>query len=210
MMKFIAHRGFWSDTHEKNTETAFVRALTAGFGIETDFRDHLGQLVVSHDPPTGEPMKAEDFLKLVASYGQQTLAVNVKADGLQDMLHREFKPLGAENYFLFDMSVPDTLRYLDLKLPVYVRASEYEVPHSMLLARATGVWLDAFISDWYTAETIQTYLDLGIKICIVSPELHKRSHKPSWVRFKEWNFHRNENIHLCTDYPQLALEYFIE
>lgn len=209
-MKFIAHRGFWSDPCEKNTETAFLRALNAGFGIETDFRDCLGQLVVAHDLPTSESMKAYEFFKLLTFYGPQPIAVNVKADGLQELLSSELRSLSTENYFIFDMSVPDTLRYIELKHPVYVRASEYEVPHPMLLARAAGVWVDAFISEWYTAETIQTYLDLNLKVCIVSPELHKRPHFQSWTLLKIWNFHLNDNIYLCTDYPQLAMEYFGE
>ena len=198
------------DPSEKNSEAAFLRALKAGFGIETDFRDCLGQLVVSHDPAQGDSMRADEFFKLLASFDPQPIAVNVKADGLQDLLSHELKSVSTKNYFIFDMSVPDTLRYLDMKHPVFVRVSEYEVPHPMLLSRAAGVWVDAFVSDWYTAETIQTYLDLGFKICIVSPELHKRQHIHTWARIKEWNIHHSDKIHLCTDFPQLALEYFGE
>jgi glycerophosphoryl diester phosphodiesterase len=50
---------------EQNTEAAFRRALENGFGIETDFRDCGGSLVVSHDPAlSGSPpvkLTADDF-----------------------------------------------------------------------------------------------------------------------------------------------------
>jgi glycerophosphoryl diester phosphodiesterase len=50
-MKIIAHRGMWFNKHEQNTLVAFERALENGFGIETDFRDFNGSLVISHDLP---------------------------------------------------------------------------------------------------------------------------------------------------------------
>ena len=63
-MQLIAHRGYWLDPKEKNTETAFVRALQHGFGIETDFRDLNGHLVISHDVPTHGVMLASKFAAL--------------------------------------------------------------------------------------------------------------------------------------------------
>lgn len=36
MMKIIAHLGYWIDEDEKNTLSAFSRALDNGFGIEID------------------------------------------------------------------------------------------------------------------------------------------------------------------------------
>ncbi|MDR1148515.1 MAG: hypothetical protein LBK66_07780 [Spirochaetaceae bacterium] len=64
-MNIIGHRGFWITESEQNTEAAFRRALENGFGIETDFRDCGGNLVISHDPALGGslPVKltADDF-----------------------------------------------------------------------------------------------------------------------------------------------------
>ena len=63
-MQLIAHRGFWLDPKEKNTEIAFSRALSHGFGIETDFRDLNGQLVISHDIPVIGAMSANQLIAL--------------------------------------------------------------------------------------------------------------------------------------------------
>lgn len=61
MIKIIAHRGMWFQQDEKNTFPAFERALQNGFGIETDFRDCNGELVISHDPASQNAIKAKDF-----------------------------------------------------------------------------------------------------------------------------------------------------
>jgi hypothetical protein len=42
----------------KKTLAAFERALQNGFGIETDFRDHNGKVVISHDPVTADSIVA--------------------------------------------------------------------------------------------------------------------------------------------------------
>ena len=49
MIRIIAHRGTWLKLEEMNAFGAFERALEYGFGIEVDFRDRDGHLVISHD-----------------------------------------------------------------------------------------------------------------------------------------------------------------
>ena len=207
-MKLIAHRGFWRTPDEKNTEAAFRRALDAGFGIETDFRDLDGALVVSHDPPRQGALPASAFFDLVRAYSSGVIAINVKADGLQALLAQATAGLPRDRGFVFDMSVPDTLRHFDQELPVFVRVSEFESPGAPLLARASGVWLDAFSGDWYSRQTIADYRKLGLAVCLVSPELHRRPHEDLWQRLKEWGLAADEGFHLCTDFPDRAKAYF--
>lgn len=64
LLHIVAHRGYWLNHAEKNTAIAFSRALEHGFGIETDFRDLNGQLVVSHDVPVDGVMKIDEFIEL--------------------------------------------------------------------------------------------------------------------------------------------------
>ena len=46
-----------------------------------------GGLVISHDPPTGQPMPLETFLAIYKQHGDGLpLALNIKADGLQKPL----------------------------------------------------------------------------------------------------------------------------
>lgn len=51
-IEILAHRGWWTSREDQNSLDALTRALTAGFGVETDIRDCAGRLVVSHDMPT--------------------------------------------------------------------------------------------------------------------------------------------------------------
>lgn len=68
MINIIAHRGYWLNPSEKNTTLAFSRALQYGFGIETDFRDFDGALVVSHDPPSASSMKISELVHLYQNH----------------------------------------------------------------------------------------------------------------------------------------------
>jgi len=83
-MIIISHRGYWLDETEKNSLAAFNRSFSLGFGTETDVRDWDGKLVISHDPANSESLSLEQLLKLYLQYpSKPTLALNIKADGLQ-------------------------------------------------------------------------------------------------------------------------------
>lgn len=209
-MKIIAHRGFWIHPSQKNTLEAFERALSHGFGIETDFRDRKGQLVIAHDLPVGGEMLAEDFFVLCRRYPHSGIhAFNVKADGLQAQFLNLLDLWAKESYFLFDMSVPDTLAYLKLGQPVYIRMSEYE-DNKNLEEKGKGIWLDAFFSEWYKMDLITNLLGNGKEVALVSPELHGRPYLEFWEGLKNSKIYKNSGLSICTDYPLMAKEYFDE
>ena len=207
-MQIIAHRGFWLDPSEKNTSIAFTRALENGFGIETDFRDLNGKLVVSHDLPEDSMMTIDTFVNLyVANCGVGLMALNIKADGLQALVKKLVKDSGMKNYFVFDMSVPDMRGYFSEEIPTFTRLSEYEQSPSFL-DKSIGVWLDAFESQWYDIQIINDLLGKNKQVAIVSSELHGYPHHNLWKFLKENQLHQNSLIALCTDFPLDAKEYF--
>ncbi len=207
-MHIIAHRGFWRTSEEKNSQLAFERAFENGFGVETDFRDRLGQIVISHDLPVGGEMTAEYFFTLYLKFPQAgDLALNIKADGLATPFASLVKLIKQTKYFMFDMSVPDMLSYQRKKLPFLTRISEFE-SESPLLNDSKGVWLDMFNSDWYRIDLINSYLSLSKRVVIVSPELHRREYLALWTRLRnECDIH-NDLLSICTDYPDRAREFF--
>lgn len=205
LMQFLAHRGFWIDPAEKNTPLACHRAFEHGFGIETDLRDFQGEIVISHDIPTEQGFTFEAFLQLYVQFSPTCLALNVKADGLQTEVERLLSKYKVKHYFLFDMSIPDTLGYLAKNLIVFTRHSEYE-PHPVLYEPAQGVWLDEFKGHWLHRNIIEQHLNQGKKIAIVSPELHKRSYQTEWADYA-W-LKNNPNAYLCTDFPLDAQHFF--
>ena len=206
-MDIIAHRGFWLSPGEKNTPLAFSRAFENGFGVETDFRDVLGRLVISHDLPINQDDSVEIFLSLYATNPVSApIAINIKSDGLQDLVFSFIKSSGFKNSFVFDMTVPDMRGYYAKGIPVFSRVSDQESP--AFLGQADGIWLDAFEKEALDIAVIEDFLALGKKIAFVSSELHGRSHHQLWEFILRNHLQKISGISICTDFPQDAKKYF--
>ncbi len=206
-MKILSHRGYWDEKNKKNTIQAFDKSFSLGFGTETDIRDLNEELVISHDIPSIGALRLSDFLKLFSSYHEafsMPLALNIKADGLAKKLSDELSNYKGYDFFVFDMSVPDSRSYFDIGIPVFTRMSEVE-QNPVWLEKSMGIWLDSFDELWFDRYLLSDLLQTEKRICIVSSELHRRDHFQLWELLSE--FRDAENLMLCTDYPQLAQEY---
>lgn len=206
----LAHRGCWDKVENKNSFKALKSALVAGFGVETDFRDCNGVIVVSHDPPKGDILAAQSFFELYVALGSSgRIGLNIKADGLQKPLLEMLVKTGLqlENCYAFDMSVPDGLGYIANDFPTYSRLSEYETEPS-LLNLSVGAWVDSFTGNFAQVAEAQKILAAGNRACIVSPELHQRDHRPLWSEIAAAGLHKNPLFELCTDFPQAAHDFF--
>ena len=201
IMKILSHRGFWKTAAEQNSRSAFEQAVKSGFGIETDIRDCIGKLVISHDMPSGNEMDIEDFLSL-SGVQNIPLALNIKSDGLYNELKRLLKQYDISDYFVFDMSVPDTIGYIGMNFASRVSEYEKELP---FYGYSSHVWLDCFNSDWFSADEVEEHISQGKKVCVVSPELHKRDYRAMWQMLKNIC---SEDVMICTDMPNLAKDFF--
>ncbi len=132
------------------------------------------------------------------------LALNIKADGLADEIKRLLNKYNCTNYFTFDMSIPEMIYQHKLGLNFYSGISDI-IKNPILLEETKGIWLDSFNSDWFYKKDIENLLNKNKKVCIVSPDLHKREYKNVWQRYKDI-----KGIMICTDYPMEALRYFNE
>ena len=207
----LAHRGAWKDIKEQNSFISFQNAQKLKVGIETDIRDYNGEIIISHDLPTKKTIELKDLFKLWNENAFKSfLALNIKADGLSEELSKYILNYNIDNYFFFDMSIPETKRYKELGLNYFIRISEFEKDQTFF-HNSSGVWLDCFISDWYDKELIQSFLIQGKVVAIVSPELHKRPHIDLWKKLKKMNLPWNlGKILICTDFPKEAKEFFYE
>jgi glycerophosphoryl diester phosphodiesterase len=203
-MQILSHRGFWIDPKEKNTDIAFRRSFELGFGTETDVRDLDGELVISHDPAKHPAMSFEKFLDI---YGECNLplALNIKADGLANRVNSAMGSRNLGNWFVFDMSIPDTRHQFSAGNPVFMRSSEFET-NIPWFDKASGIWLDAFEGEWYLDGELQTILSSGKTVCVVSSELHGRSHASLWHKLADLTHF--DNLMLCTDFPTDAQKFF--
>ncbi|MBQ7531575.1 MAG: hypothetical protein IJT12_07690 [Paludibacteraceae bacterium] len=209
-MQIIAHRGFWKTQAEKNSRVALERAIKCGYGFETDFRDYGGKVLISHNPPMGDELTADESFRMYAESGRKgTLALNIKADGLQDMMHELLEKYGITDYFLFDMSVCDTIPYIERKMKIASRSSEFE-PYLPFYKDSKVVWVDYFDGRTNIADELRKYIADGKTPSIVSPELHGLPYEPMWQMLHEQiaNGKIVNDIMLCTDVPDKAEQYF--
>lgn len=203
-MKILCHRGYWQNSTEKNSKNAFLRGYLLGLGTETDIRDVKGQVVISHDPASSDAMTLDDFLRITPRH--LMLALNVKSDGLAAWAREILRHHDHQQYFFFDMSIPDLMSYRKMKLPYAVRVSEYEILQSGLEQDADFIWLDGFVSAWYGKQDIDALLNTQKTLVVVSEELHGRPHALQWKLLHAYQ--GSTNLMLCTDYPEQAMAYF--
>ncbi len=208
-MLILAHRGIWKDEREKNTLPALKRALSEGFGIETDFRDYHEELVISHNVASSKSPLANELFSFYHSLDiKPVLALNVKADGIQDAMKSLLQKYCVENYFFFDMSIPEMVVYKKMDLKFFTRHSDIE-NECVLYPHARGVWLDSFYEeDWLSKEIIDEHIKNKKDISIISPEIHGIDNQNMWGLLKESGYHLRDDIMLCTDVPVKAKEYF--
>jgi hypothetical protein len=212
LSSILAHRGWFLEPSEKNSAIALERALQNGFGIETDVRDLNRRLIISHDPPQDAPelLDLEWLFSLIHSTGSKgRVALNIKADGLIHLITPLLlsSRIEADQVFAFDMSIPDTIGYLEGNLPAYSRISEYE-ESPCFIDQARGVWVDNFTGTFPQVRRAADLMAQGIRAAIVSPELHRRDPLPLWNEIIESHIHENPLFELCTDLPLQAAEMF--
>ena len=209
-MNILAHRGIWQQQEEKNTKKALISAFQMNFGIETDIRDYKGELVVSHDIATDSSIALEELFQIYKELDSgQTLALNVKADGLGPLVKELLEKYQITNYFLFDMSVPEMVSYRVRNLNYYSRFSDIE-KNPVLYENAIGIWYDSFFDESViNMKQIERFLDDGKRVCLVSAELHGREYEVLWREIREHQSISNQ-ILLCTDYPEYARRFFNE
>lgn len=205
-MIVLSHRGHWTSAEEKNRPAAFHRSFDGGFGTETDVRDRGGELVIAHDMARPDDLRLDDVLDILDSR-DLPLALNIKADGLGPALAERMAARRLTNWFTFDMAPPDLVFQLRCGLPAFTRVSDYE-PSPVCYDQAGGVWLDAFERDWFEPRDITGFLSDGKKVCVVSPELHRRDPAAVWAMLRTPALAGCPDLMLCTDQPRAAADYF--
>jgi hypothetical protein len=80
----------------------------------------------------------------------------------------------------------------------------------LLYEDAKGVWLDEFKTHWINESVIMSHNKNMKKVCIVSPELHKKNHIQAWGNYKKINKDIRGDVFLCTDFPEEARVFFNE
>ena len=205
-VNIICHRGFWKKKSEQNKIISIKKAIDKYYGIEIDLRDLNNEIIISHDPYlSGKKLNFKIFVKKyykIINKNNTILALNIKSDGIYKNLKKILIKYNINNYFVFDMTIPETLNYKVNKIKFYERYSCYET-NLHFNKYSNGVWIDSFNGKFVFSKKIKKK-----KMCFVSPELHKKNNfKSFWKKIKKLKL-KNQKIYLCTDYPNLANKYF--
>ena len=146
-----------------------IRDFDERFGIEIDVKDFKNRLVLAHDHPYETSEELEEFLTHVPN--ESLIAINVKSSEIEKDLKDIITKCKISNYFTFDHSIPSLLKALDYGLSCAFRLSEYE---KEIISKCSWVWIDSFYKIWYDASYLKSLKKMGLKIALVSPELHNR------------------------------------
>lgn len=173
-------------------------------GIELDLRDKDNNIILSHDPfSDGELF--DDFLK---KYDKNLIILNIKSERIEWKVLDLLKKYNISNYFFLDSSFPMIYQLSkNDETNIAIRFSEFESIESIKLVKnmVKWVWIDCFNNFPLNEESYNIIKNLGLKICIVSPEL--QGYNTDRIReFKKIiNDNKFEIDAICTKYYNIKL-----
>tara|TARA_B100001123_G_C15343592_1_gene1036063 strand:- start:2420 stop:3016 length:597 start_codon:yes stop_codon:yes gene_type:complete len=158
--------------HRVNNSSKLVR-IPKNYGIEVDVRDYKKKLILNHDPfKNGENL--EVFLK---KYNHGTLIINIKSEFIEYKIIKLLKKYKISKYFFLDSSYPVIINLASKKIKKFaIRVSDYESFENIYKIHpyCKWIWLEIFKLIKLKKKDLKYIKDNKIKICLVSPELHKK------------------------------------
>lgn len=150
-----------------------LKTVPENMGIELDLRYKNNDLILQHDPfKDGEYF--EDLLK---EYKHSFIVLNIKSEGIEDETLRLLNKYKIKDYFFLDVSFPALIKLSKKgEKNIAARFSEYEPIEQCLSLKGlvNWVWVDCF-SKIPNDEKCYMEIKKYFKMCLVSPELQKRS-----------------------------------
>ena len=188
--------------HRKNTIKQLIDTPTE-YGVEIDVRSYNNKIILNHDP-----MKNGEFLdNWIRKYNHKFLIINIKEEGLEKYIIKILKNKKIKDFFFLDQSFPFLIKTLNSnETRCAIRFSEYEDIKTInnLKKKINWVWVDHF-SKFPLNKSISNSLNKkNIKICIVSPEIVKKTSIQNLKKLK--NSIQKKNIHIdavCTKNPEI-------
>ena len=188
--------------HRKNTIKQLIDTPTE-YGVEIDVRSYNNRIILNHDP-----MKSGEFLdNWLRKYNHKFLIINIKEEGLEKYIIKILKNKKIKDFFFLDQSFPFLIKTLNSnETRCAIRFSEYEDIKTInnLKKKINWVWVDHFSKFPLNKSTSDNLKKKKIKICIVSPEIVKKTSVNSLKKLK--NSIQKKNIHIdavCTKNPEI-------
>lgn len=188
--------------HRKNTIKQLIDTPTE-YGVEIDVRSYNNKIILNHDP-----MKNGEFLdKWIRKYNHKFLIINIKEEGLEKYIIKILKNKKIKEFFFLDQSFPFLIKTLNSnETRCAIRFSEYEDIKTInnLKKKINWVWVDHFSKFPLNKSISNSLKKKNIKICIVSPEIVKKTSIQNLKKLK--NSIQKKNIHIdavCTKNPEI-------
>lgn len=163
-MMYIAHR---INTIEE------LQKIPTHYGVELDLRDHGNRLILQHDPFKD----GEDFEDYLRYYHHALMILNIKSERVELHILELLKKYNIQNYFFLDSSFPMIIQLSNQgEKNIAARFSEFEKIDTIVAIkdRINWVWVDCFTYLPLTQDLAKTFSSMGLKTCLVSPELQGR------------------------------------
>ena len=188
--------------HRKNTIKQLIDTPTE-YGVEIDVRSYNNRIILNHDP-----MKSGEFLdNWLRKYNHKFLIINIKEAGLEKYIIKILKNKKIKDFFFLDQSFPFLIKTLNSnETRCAIRFSEYEDIKTInnLKKKINWVWVDHFSKFPLNKSISNSLKKKNIKICIVSPEIVKKTSIQNLKKLK--NSIQKKNIHIdavCTKNPEI-------
>ena len=188
--------------HRKNTIKQLIDTPTE-YGVEIDVRSYNNKIILNHDP-----MKNGEFLdNWIRKYNHKFLIINIKEEGLEKYIIKILKNKKIKDFFFLDQSFPFLIKTLNSnETRCAIRFSEYEDIKTInnLKKKINCVWVDHFSKFPLNKSISNSLKKKNIKICIVSPEIVKKTSIQNLKKIK--NSIQKKNIHIdavCTKNPEI-------
>jgi hypothetical protein len=184
-------------------EVAKLLQTPKNLGVEVDIRSDRNQLYLAHDPF----MSGTPFSEYLDNFDHAFIVLNVKEEGLEQRCLDLLNERGIKDYFFLDQSMPFLIRRgIQGAKDGACRVSEYESLGTVenLAEMCEWVWLDSFNSSQSTVAMLSRLKDLGLRICLVSPELHGAHRDGEAAEMVNEIISSNSNIDaVCTKFPEM-------
>jgi len=157
--------------HRINTSRE-LKKINVNFGVEIDLRSKNKDIYLHHDPFK----KGELFSNWIKSFKHRLIVLNVKEEGLEPKILSILKRNNVKNYFFHDQTFSTLIKNMH-KTKVSVRYSEFEGLKKInkLFNSIKWIWIDNFTEIKINKKFYSFLKKKKVKICIVSPELVKKS-----------------------------------
>ena len=168
--------------HRVNTSKE-LKKLSINFGAEIDLRSNNKDVYLHHDPFK----KGELFSNWIKYFKHKLLVLNVKEEGLEQKIVSILKKNNIRNFFFHDQTFSSLLKNMH-KTKVSIRYSEFEDLKKIdkLFDSIKWVWLDNFNEIKINRKFYSFIKKKKVKICIVSPELVKKSRSKEIKKIKSY------------------------